>query len=417
MSSERDDNVSVSPQFHWSDSLEVVPPSLYPSSVVDMTSSVFGSSSLSSASSVLGSTSLHSFSDVLEPGQAQLIQFRVQRLEETTQAIMSELKEQGKVLQRLAKRGFDADDEDDETNLEQTNRSKKQRKSTKLTNRPLTALPRKSLTDEQVKTCNELLDPNLRKLMFPNVMFTSNDVDKLAKDAFRRWKKKHEKSQDPDKKKKHEAMSKKGVRKQRQRQKKIDRAKAAKAIRSVVGVNATSCCLTDWMSEYLSDRAEIVDKKKKTKYNNLKRRAAGYTSSAGDVPVWETVKPAFRSDEAEELYVKLDKVFVELQKLSRNKKQSVKHVFMGEIKYDIPAIAPYPFMVDQTWKKTFVDDKGLANQFRTLPEDPSGLDTKQNPVISFVMMDAKQVAVTAKALWEVQEGSDADSSGNESGEK
>ena len=65
----------------------------------------------------------------------------------------------------------------------------------------------------------------------------------------------------------------------------------------MTGVDVMGCCMTDWMSETISDRPELDTDQKKNEYIRAKRRAAGLTSSAGEETIWETVKPAFRSAE------------------------------------------------------------------------------------------------------------------------
>ncbi|KAL5482972.1 hypothetical protein ACEPAI_9567 [Sanghuangporus weigelae] len=84
------------------------------------------------------------------------------------------------------------------------------------------------------------------------------------------------------------------------------------------------------------------------------------------------VRPAFRSKEVNNLFENLDKVYSEKQKASDRRKPTIRRVFIGKMKYDIPTSTPYPFMIDPDWKQVFVDDKGLEDKLKVMPADPKG---------------------------------------------
>ncbi|KAL5485640.1 hypothetical protein ACEPAI_6681 [Sanghuangporus weigelae] len=429
MSSERDELFPIDPHVR-SESMQAIPPSSFPSGmfVSSPPTTVTGSLGMNSTSSIFGSTSSPSLSESLGSDQAQFVLFRVQDLERKTDAIMAEMGQQRALLERIfRKRGWDADDEDNENTVQ-----KKKKKKLSET-RPLTSMPLNDLTEEQSKTRKELLahidkqmrtlaglendervlpkdatpgeegghiipdfkkevvdsinkrlisqaaflvytqqtDFTTRKLTYPGVPFTSNDVDELTKEAFRSWKRKHENTQDPERKKKHKETSKKAMRRQRKRQ-------GAELYNTQMGIDASPLLLTDWMSDYLSDRSDIATENDKDEYKLMKCKAAGYSPETKDVEVWETIRPAFRSAEVNQVYEKLDELFVERQRLSKKKKPTVRRVHLGKMKYDIPATAPYPFMVDSAWKAVFVDERGLADDFKVMPEDPKYFGMRRN---------------------------------------
>ncbi|KAL5489729.1 hypothetical protein ACEPAI_4561 [Sanghuangporus weigelae] len=221
-------------------------------------------------------------------------------------------------------------------------------------------------------------DPELRRLTYEDVPFSAKDIEELSKDPFRFWKKAHEDKENPEKKKRKEDLLKRGMRRQRKRQKKIDRGKSVPTYKLTHGnVQAGKLLHTDWMSDELSCRSDLeADDERKKDYQNEKLVKAGYSLDAKGMEVWETVRPAFRSAEVNALYNELDEITEKQKSKKRAKKPTVKRVYLGRMNYEIPELAPYPFMVNQTWKCIYVDAKGRKDKFEMRSCDPKGFGTR-----------------------------------------
>lgn len=95
--------------------------------------------------------------------------------------------------------------------------------------------------------------------------------------------------------------------------------------------------------------------------------------------------------------MKLDEIFGEIHKRSKQKKEPVKRVYLDRMKYDIPALKPYMFMVDELWKRTYIDEKGLTDSFKMM-EDPPHLGSKKTPSFVVSRIDAARIVVSAMSM-------------------
>ncbi|KAL5485862.1 hypothetical protein ACEPAI_6904 [Sanghuangporus weigelae] len=373
MYSQRDEAIPIEPRLQSENPR--IPSSSSPPSVPGISSTL----------SIFGSSDPPSLSSSLSPEEARLILTCVQSLEEKLQAIMAELEQQRALLERtFRKQGWDTDDEDEDKQIDQP--KKKKKKSSE--SHPLTSASLSKLTEEQLRTRKELLakkkahiDKKMKSLtglgdgksflpegsvpcdsgdlIIPDFKKeVGDDINKrlIGQTSFLAYKD----QTDPEKKARAQVKRKSNARKQRQRQRKFDRGKAAKQLATETGIDTSPVLLTDFMSEYLSSRA------------------AGFSPEVDDIEVWEMVRPAFRSKEVNDLFENLDKVYSEKQKASNRRKPTIRRVFIGKMKYDIPTSAPYPFMIDPDWKQVFIDDKGLEDKLKVMPADPKGFGLRKD---------------------------------------
>lgn len=78
------------------------------------------------------------------------------------------------------------------------------------------------------------------------------------------------------------------------------------------------------------------------------------------------------------MYKRLDDLIDEHKRDSGRKKTSVKRVDLRRVNNRIPSVPPFPFMVSETWRHEFVDEKQLSAAFVTRREDPPGFGTKKS---------------------------------------
>lgn len=62
------------------------------------------------------------------------------------------------------------------------------------------------------------------------------------------------------------------------------------------------------------------------------------------------------------------------------RKVTARRVDLGRTHNRIPKVTPYPFMVSEEWKVTYVDGKQLDRPFRTRAEDPVGYGKKKGMI-------------------------------------
>lgn len=147
------------------------------------------------------------------------------------------------------------------------------------------------------------------------------------------------------------------------------------------------------MSDYVSE-LDTSDNEARTFHRGQMVRAALLIGKGEGELIFERIRPEFRSEEVRSAiqcrktwYLlifqynfaisRADEIIEEREVNSRKRKVAARRVDLGRSHNHIPKIAPYPFMVNEEWKKSCIDVQQLDRSFRTRAEDPAGYGKKK----------------------------------------
>ncbi|KAI0038185.1 hypothetical protein FA95DRAFT_1613570 [Auriscalpium vulgare] len=218
----------------------------------------------------------------------------------------------------------------------------------------------------------EQMDKETCTLTHKNTLFTLKDLVSFGKDNYREWRRKRNIASDPILAKKRALKQAINRRVQRQKALQEDREKVLAAYQTKYKRNVAAVLEeAAWMSDELSGLDTDDETKRRTHRDEL-ATAARLSKEDRDegVPVWEVRRPAYRTQEVNDIIDELDGLRREQRKANRKaKRATTKRVNLGRLRQDPPDVPVYPFMLDTEWFKTYKAAHPGDDLFAK-PEDP-----------------------------------------------
>ncbi|KAI0045688.1 hypothetical protein FA95DRAFT_1573624 [Auriscalpium vulgare] len=230
----------------------------------------------------------------------------------------------------------------------------------------------------------EQTDKDMRTLTHQNVSFTLKDLVAFGKDYFREWRRKHVAASDPVRAKKQAMKKAMNRRVQRQKMLQDDREKALatyqdKYKKDVAAVLEEAA----WMSDELSG-LDTDDESKRQTHRDEVAAAARLSKEDKDegIPVWEVRRPAYRTQEVNDIIDELDRLRREQRKANgKARRVTTKRVNLGRLNQEPPAVPVYPFMLDTEWFKMYKASHPGEDIFAKA-EDPEAFCAEDNSIAS-----------------------------------